>query len=1316
MKIGDGILSSQLRVQREYVLSPAVRGWRWPLFACLLLLAAMLRMNGAAADTMTRNPASCASQAGIGSKDWSTPDRATASDGRYATASLDGQITRYLWCNDYGFSIPTGSVINGIRINVERKVNNTRNGGALDSSMRVVKNGAVVGNDRASGNAYTTNDVVEPHGGANDLWGTTWTATDINASNFGTAFAAANPTSVGNSVSVSVDYVEVVVDFTPPLQVNSIARVNTDPTTNGSSVAWQITFNAAAYQVTKGDFALVTGPADNNLSPSTITGVSGSGTTYKVTATVGAAGYGTLGLILVDRDTITDVSGNPLGGAGTTGTGNGSFTGQTYAINRVFCTPPSNAPAGVSCVCDSFNRPALNPGSTIFGANWIASTSDTTGLAARIVNPGYLRLTDNTPSNAKAATVPGIFPAAGNYISVEFAQYAYGSNSAGADGMAVTLSDYSVSAVPGAFGGSLGYAQKGNPGSDCTTVGGCPGFAGGWLGVALDEYGNFQFQGEGRQGGATGMVPQSISARGSGSGMSGYRWLAGSASNLNPAIAPGSTTRPAPNYFQVVVDARAYTATSKTAIVQVNRSDAASGAYTPVFPSFDIYGVSPTQVAVPDNWQISFTGSTGGSTNIHEIGAVQACAQYVFQPGGGTASGFNAIDEGYGTPPNVAVQNYLTGHIYTKLMGVPFKLNVAAFQLPPNESQINTIYSSGTKNVTVNLVDNSDGACVLDNTQTNYCSAVCTGKAAVAGGSQTMSFAGAADKGQKQSASFTLNSAYRNLTAIITDPNNNKSYCSTDSFSVRPTGLAGVASSANNASSGGTPIFKAGADPFALTATTIGISGSPSLYKGMLKVDGKSITSSLPASGANIGNLTGTFAAATSGTGSSTATGTNFTYSEVGVIQLPGADPVANPTALRGIYDGVASATECASPVTAPQCDILRGASWTGVDSVSAKNDCVLDSYSNAKSGDGKYGCNFGLQAPLTVGRFTPSYFTLSGASLANRSDLACSPVSVFTYMNEPMLATFTLTAMNAGGVATVNYQGGTNATDLAKLNPVTPASFNLGALGTVSLTSRLGALSGKPSASWISGVARNVTLGFQFLRAAGPDGPFTPKFGIAPQDSDGITLLPTAYDLDIDLPSPATDHAQIGQTSIRFGRLKLSNAFGSEKLDLPVPLEAQYWNGAAFITNTDDSCSPVAKANVVIGNYAIPPKGSLNSTNMGLGQVSIKSLALPVTSPVTLGGGKATLTLSKPLVSGSADLAIKLGTAGISSDESCSSAPSFAPLSSTPGATGIPTGAGLDYLQSQWCGSDFTRDPRVNIRFGVYKNANQMIYMREMY
>src|SRR5581483_6258848 len=178
-----------------------------------------------------------------------------------------------------------------------------------------------------------------------------------------------------------------------------------------------------------------------------------------------------------------------------------------------------------------------------------------------------------------------------------------------------------------------------------------------------------------------------------------------------------------------------------------------------------------TQAPVPDNWQISFTGSTGGSTNVHEIGGLRICASTVAPPSG------------------PAVQSFLNGHLYMKVMGIPFKLNVAAL----NNNQILTTHAAGgNKNVTVKLVDNSDGGCIIDSTQPNYCSAACQAKTAVAGGSQTMTFV-AGDSGKKQSASFTLNSAYRNLIAIMSD--GTTTACSTDAFSVRPTGVSQVTSS-----------------------------------------------------------------------------------------------------------------------------------------------------------------------------------------------------------------------------------------------------------------------------------------------------------------------------------------------------------------------------------------------------------------------------------------------------------------------------------------------------------------------------------------
>ena len=78
------------------------------------------------------------------------------------------------------------------------------------------------------------------------------------------------------------------------------------------------------------------------MTGATITTVSGSGSQYTVTANTGT-GSGTLGLNLVDNDTIVDTSANPLGG---TGSGNGNFTGQSYTIDKVAPSVTINQAAG----------------------------------------------------------------------------------------------------------------------------------------------------------------------------------------------------------------------------------------------------------------------------------------------------------------------------------------------------------------------------------------------------------------------------------------------------------------------------------------------------------------------------------------------------------------------------------------------------------------------------------------------------------------------------------------------------------------------------------------------------------------------------------------------------------------------------------------------------------------------------------------------------------------------------------------------------------------------------------------------------------
>jgi len=909
-------------------------------------------------------------------------------------------------------------------------------------------------------------------------------------------------------------------------------------------------------------------------------------------------------------------------------------------VSPFSCSPPANTPAGLAltCVCDTFDRAALNP-SPIFGSNWIVSTSDSTGIVPSIVNSGYLRLTNNTGNNAKAATVPGIFPASGNYISVEFQHFAY--NGTGADGIAVTLSDYSVPPVPGAFGGSLGYAQKT----------GIPGFAGGWLGVALDEYGNYQNPTEGRIGGP-GFRVQSVGARGSGSGTSGYRWLGGT-STLSPEVDNnGSSTPSRGHYYQVIVDARAEPGATS---VQVNR-DTGSG-YSSLISIPNVYAAAAangfTQAPVPANWQISLTGSTGGSTNIHEIAGLRICAQTVHPPSGGTASSFNAIDEAYGTPP-LAVQNYLTGHIYMKLVGVPFKLNVAAL----NNNQIQTAYVvSGSKNVTVKLVDNSDNVCELDSTTPNYCNSTCRAKPAVSGGSQTLTFA-ASNAGQKQSANFTLNTAYKQLAAIVTD--GTTTACSTDAFSVRPTGIASVTSSnATNASTSGTPIFKAGADPFALTLTTTGVAGVASGYTGVAKIGNTAVLYVDPATEA--GSLASTFPAATSGIGSSTATGTTFTYSEVGAFALAGYDPNddAKSTLARGVYDDT----------------------WSAVDSVNTRNDCIQDSYSNKKSADGKYGCNFGLMAITgSFGRFIPYAFVADSPVLTNRKLAACaSPGATFSYLDEAMGLQFTLQAREGGGNVTKNYAG-----ELAKLALTADgAAMNFAAAVPAPAflpvaNSRIRG-AGFPTA-WSAGQAvfdGTVTVSSLNTAAdnrAGPDGPFVNlALGIAPVDSDGVRIL--AYDLDADNSGGVggPDHKTLAATTLYFGQLRLIPAIGSELLPLAMRAELLRWNGTAFVPNGDDSCTKIPLANLGLSDW----KGNLSA-----GETAITPGGL------NLAAGVGTIRLSAPGAGNN-------GSVKVTADVNA---------------------AGLPYLGGHWSGAKYDQNPSALASFGLYKGVGKILHLRENY
>src|SRR5206468_6083811 len=109
------------------------------------------------------------------------------------------------------------------------------------------------------------------------------------------------------------------------------------------------------------DFSLAT----TGVSGASVSTVSGSGTTYTVTVNTGS-GDGSVGLNLVDDDSIVDAAANPLGGSGA---GNGNFTGQVYTVDK---TTPSVV---------SINRAGSNPTNGA-SASWTVTFSESvTGVS-----------------------------------------------------------------------------------------------------------------------------------------------------------------------------------------------------------------------------------------------------------------------------------------------------------------------------------------------------------------------------------------------------------------------------------------------------------------------------------------------------------------------------------------------------------------------------------------------------------------------------------------------------------------------------------------------------------------------------------------------------------------------------------------------------------------------------------------------------------------------------------------------------------------------------------------------------------------------
>jgi photosystem II stability/assembly factor-like uncharacterized protein len=81
-----------------------------------------------------------------------------------------------------------------------------------DTTVKLVKGGAVVGDNKADAANWPGADAYTTYGGAADLWGTTLTVSDVNANNFGVVVSATR----GNGAKSYVDHIRITVYYTAP--------------------------------------------------------------------------------------------------------------------------------------------------------------------------------------------------------------------------------------------------------------------------------------------------------------------------------------------------------------------------------------------------------------------------------------------------------------------------------------------------------------------------------------------------------------------------------------------------------------------------------------------------------------------------------------------------------------------------------------------------------------------------------------------------------------------------------------------------------------------------------------------------------------------------------------------------------------------------------------------------------------------------------------------------------------------------------------------------------------------------------------------
>ncbi len=168
----------------------------------------------------TQSMGKISNDARIGTAEWRMTENAAEEDGGYAIAEIPFcETSHYLQKNALKLNVPDTAKIIGITLEVKRSADGPD--ALRDYSVRIMKNGELVGEDRRDLSTWPSNNTWNTYGSEKDGWGVTLTGKDVNDPKFGFAIAVYNgPISAMVSTPIAQTPPELapIPTITPPSQ------------------------------------------------------------------------------------------------------------------------------------------------------------------------------------------------------------------------------------------------------------------------------------------------------------------------------------------------------------------------------------------------------------------------------------------------------------------------------------------------------------------------------------------------------------------------------------------------------------------------------------------------------------------------------------------------------------------------------------------------------------------------------------------------------------------------------------------------------------------------------------------------------------------------------------------------------------------------------------------------------------------------------------------------------------------------------------------------------------------------------------------